>query len=166
MAPGSLAISGKFAEVFHHSRAPARSHVDRVLLFVNIPANKSALCDAARLLCVWLGAGRLNPRSVAYRLTGGYSVASAGLEWSADARAYFFGQPCADPYCKLPPVRIPESGRRKTLQSPAWKQAPDRLPIVEHSNLSAATNERKCFDQSKVAKFISLLKKIATRTCN
>ena len=70
MAPGSLAISGNLAEVFHRSRAPARSHGDRVLLLMNIPADKSGMCDAARPLSVRLGAGRLNPRSVAYRLTG------------------------------------------------------------------------------------------------
>jgi hypothetical protein len=61
--------------------------------------------------------------------------------------------PAPIPTANCHPSVFPRSGRRKTLQSPAWKQAPDRLPIVEHSNLSAATNERKCFDQSKVAKF-------------
>jgi hypothetical protein len=70
MAPGSLAISSNLAEVIHRSGAPALRHGDRVLLFVNIPAKKSGMFDAARLLSERLGAGRLNPRSVAYRLTG------------------------------------------------------------------------------------------------
>jgi hypothetical protein len=40
-ALGSLAISGNLAEKIHRSRAPARSHGDRVLLFVNIrPTNR------------------------------------------------------------------------------------------------------------------------------
>jgi hypothetical protein len=48
IAPGSLAISGNLAEVFHGSGALAFRHGDRVLLFVNIPANKSGMFDAAR----------------------------------------------------------------------------------------------------------------------
>jgi hypothetical protein len=58
MAPGSLAISGNLAEVFHRSRAPARSHGNRVLLLVNIQANKSAMFDEAHRLCMRLGAGQ------------------------------------------------------------------------------------------------------------
>ena len=69
-ALGSLAISGDLAEVVHRSRAPGLRHGDRVLMLVNIPSNKSGMVDAAILLCVTLGAGRLNPRRVAYRLTG------------------------------------------------------------------------------------------------
>jgi hypothetical protein len=36
-------------------------------------------------------------------------VASAGVEWGADVRAYFSAQPCADPYRKLPPFPGPEN---------------------------------------------------------
>src|ERR1700730_1746545 len=45
-----------------------------------------------------------------------------------------------------------------------FRASPSRpRPIVEHSNLSVATNERKCFDRAHVERFLSLLKKIGTR---